>query len=82
MLLITKLFCISAVADGIIIIEDFLSANDKGKKKVKNEEGKNGGKEEKKSHMQLHCQHFLHQFDCQPGLVPGQMASVLRKVQD
>jgi hypothetical protein len=35
MLLITKLFCISAVADGIIIIEDFLSANDKGKKKVK-----------------------------------------------
>jgi hypothetical protein len=35
MLLITMLFCISAIADGIIIREDFLSANDKGKKKVK-----------------------------------------------
>ena len=28
------LFCISAIADGIIISEDFLSANDKGKMKV------------------------------------------------
>jgi len=35
MLLITMLFCISANADGIIIRVDFLSANDKGKKKVK-----------------------------------------------